>query len=217
MFGPIHNSLPTWLPRRLRFMPGTLPVDAGQTLLAALRRDERFIDHVAVVTRAGDWDGMGSLPMIVQAMPSGAEEVEIGQEYWTGEYVYVRPPYMAGMEQDVPMPYTQQGWEVARAARRYVGTPYSFLDYVAILGVHLGVKNGALRRYVRSTGHMICSQLADQAMADAGFHVFTDGRLPQDVMPVELYRALTRMPGVLVLRPGLDHAFTSPAGWVAEP
>lgn len=50
---------------------------------------------------------------------------------------------------------------------------------------------------------MICSQLVDQALADAGFHVFDDGRLPQDVVPAELFRALLDTPGTTYVVPGM--------------
>ena len=195
-FGPIGG-----------FIPGFFPVDVGQWLLARTSREERDIDHVFVVTRAfeppGRFATASTAVHIVQAMPSGAEEISIGQEHWTDRYVYVRPAYADVL----------QARETAQAARRYVGTPYSFLDYAAIAGWHAGIKNGLIRRYVRSTGHMICSQLADQALFDAGFHVFNDGRLPQDVMPCELYRALIAMPGTLVLHPGED---PSTRGWYPE-
>lgn len=189
-FGPIGG-----------FVPGFFPVDVGQFLLAGTKRVERDIDHVFVVTRAFEPADAprrlaGTQAHIVQAMPSGAEEIGIGAEHWTDRYVYVRPDYSG--------PWVPNGDAVARAARAYVGTPYSFLDYAAIAGLHAGIRNGPVRRYVRSTGHMICSQLADQALTDAGFHVFTDGRLPQDVMPIELYRKLTSMTGTLVLHPGED-------------
>lgn len=180
----------------------------GQKLLAATSWDERHLRHVFVVTEGArqrdfpfihrdpdgfTYEGMHSnlqRPRIVQAMPSGAEEIEIGPEHWTKNFVYLRPQY----EDD-------EGWHVASCAQRYIGTPYSFADYAAILGLHMGVKNGLVRRRVTSSGHMICSQLADQALSDAGYHVFDDGRLPQDVMPVELYRALAAMPGTQIIRP----------------
>ena len=190
-FGPIGG-----------FIPGFFPVDVGQWLLARTSREERDIDHVFVVT-----ESRHPIPTvrIVQAMPSGAEEISIGREHWTDRYVYVRPAYADQVDPFRPgLEYRSQGWRVAAAARKYVGTPYSFLDYAAIAGLHAGIKNGLIRRYVRSTGHMICSQLADQALFDAGFHVFNDGRLSQDVMPCELYRALIAMPGALVLHPGKD-------------
>ncbi len=197
-FGPIGG-----------FVPGFFPVDVGQALLAATKRVEWNIDHVFVVTRAFERTedretGTGWLHrvQVVQAMPSGAEEISIGQEHWTDKYVYVRPAYDPGQPFEIGYENRSQGFKVAYHARKYIDTPYSFLDYAAIAGLHAGIRNGPIRRYVTSSKHMICSQLADQALTDAGFHVFTDGRLPQDVMPVELYRKLAGLPGTQYLRPG---------------
>ncbi len=168
---------------------------AGQKLLAATERGEYKIKHVFVVTQ-----GSAIAPKIVQAMPSGAEEIHIDESWLSQPFTYVRPNYPGGRD---------QGFRVAEMAQRMVGTPYSFLDYAAILGLHAGVKNGLVWRRVKSSGHMICSQLADQAMADAGWHVFDDGRLPQDVMPIELYRKMRSMPG-WTLKPVIG------ADWVAN-
>lgn len=136
----------------------------GQMILA----ETGYPQHVGVVVDGG---------RLVQAMPKGAEVVTLDKRHWTGDITFIRPNYRSE--------YTAPA--VARAALRYVGTPYSFLDYAAIAGLHLGIKNGPIRRYVRTSQHMICSQLADQALADAGWHVFDDGRLAQDVTPVALY------------------------------
>jgi hypothetical protein len=35
---------------------------------------------------------------------------------------------------------------------------------------------------------MICSQLVDTILCRAGYHLFADGRLPQDVTPGALFR-----------------------------
>jgi len=184
MFGPIGGLI-----------PGVFPVGIGQLALKAATRETWGFRHVAVVVSANP-------PRIVQAMPSGAEEIEVGPEHFTNDYLYVRPAY-----NDMPGEWNQAKL-TAKAARRYVGTPYSFLDYAAILGLHLGVKDGRVRRYVRASGHMICSQLADQALTDAGWHTFTDGRLPQDVMPAELLRKLLTMPG--------QHRYGMEARWTAN-
>ncbi len=228
MFSKIGNTLPSWLPRWAQFMPGTLPVGLGQWLLAHTSKEERNIDHVAVVVVAqrpsliplydgADLNPAPMPPMIVQAMPSGAEMVEIGSEHWTEDVVYLRPAYQSAdptYAMDMPgHPYAiGQAGIVAEAARSYVDTPYSFLDYAAIALHHIdpvwrvspgSVGSQPLARYVTDSGHMICSQLANQALSDAGFHVFTDGRLPQDVMPVELYRALLAMPDTKIIWPEL--------------
>lgn len=141
--------------------------------------DAKRVQHVGVVTTVK--------PLrLVQAMPGGAVEIELTAEYFTDAFVYVRPPYAM-----------TQGLLVAIEARRYIGVPYSFLDYAAIAGRHVLALKSTDRtpfdRHVSSTKHMICSQLADQALSDAGFHVFDDGRIPQDVTPAALYRALLNM------------------------
>ncbi len=159
-------------------------------------------------------NGVITAPRLVQAMPGGAEEIElIGLKYASPDHIYLRPLYVSP---------EQGGRRVAQRARGYVGTPYSFLAYAA-LALH-GVdpvwriapeacRSQPLARYIRSTGHMICSQLADQAMADAGFHVFDDGRLPQDVVPAELFRALLAMPGTRYLIPGRTDGWSDGQGW----
>jgi hypothetical protein len=153
--------------------------------------DAKRVQHVVVVTQAAD-PARGEQVCIVQAMPNGAEEIAIDFRHASAAFVYVRPDYRSE--------YTAPG--VARAARRYVGVPYSFLDYAAIAGRHLLAQRPEQRtpldRYVSATGHMICSQLADQALADAGFHVFTDKRIPQDVTPAALYHRMLELPHTII-------------------
>lgn len=74
----------------------------------------------------------------------------------------------------------------ADAARKYKGVPYSFLDYDAIAAHRLHIPAPGLRQYIESTKHMICSQLTDQADADAGIHNF-ENRWPGFVTPGNLY------------------------------
>lgn len=177
--------------RHLRPRSVEMLVRAGQWTLG----ETGYPQHVAVVVQAAGPPPWPEPARIVQAMPSGAEEIALTPEHFTKDYVYVRPAYAVGEPFRIGYEYRSQGFKVAHAARTYVGTPYSFLDYAAIAGLHLGVENGPIRRYVTTTGHMICSQLADQAMSDAGFHVFDDGRLPQDVVPSALYRQLLSLSG----------------------
>jgi hypothetical protein len=78
---------------------------------------------------------------------------------------------------------------VASAAIGLIGTPYSWEDYYALAAVrlHLDLIARPLRKYVADSGHMICSQLVDEAYARAGVQLFNDGRLPGDVTPGDLY------------------------------
>lgn len=75
---------------------------------------------------------------------------------------------------------------VVAAARSYLGRPYSILDYLSLALVTFHVRPRRLVDYVKSTGHMICSQLVDQCYLDAGVNLFDDGRFPGDVTPGDL-------------------------------
>lgn len=76
--------------------------------------------------------------------------------------------------------------EIVRIARSLEGTPYSFADYLALFLERIGLSFGLTKRYVKNTGHMICSQFCDEVYRRAGIHLFDDGRLPQDVTPGDL-------------------------------
>jgi hypothetical protein len=180
IFGPIGG-----------FIPGVFPVGAGELLLKAATKETWKIRHVLVAIGDGT---------AVQAMPHGAERITLDAKHWTSEYIYVLPKYV----QD-------QAGRVAEAALSLIGTPYSFLDYGA-LALHAidpvwriaphATDSQPLARYIQSTGHMICSQLADECMKRADFHVFADGRLPQDVMPSALYTGLQKLGPQSVIIPG---------------
>ena len=74
---------------------------------------------------------------------------------------------------------------IVAAAMGYVGTPYSFLDHAAIAAHRFHLWAPGLQRYVKSTRHMICSQLVAQCYADAGVDLFP-GRWPGFVVPDDL-------------------------------
>jgi cell wall-associated NlpC family hydrolase len=84
---------------------------------------------------------------------------------------------------------------VVKAAHGYVGTPYSWPDYAALAAhtLHLLPATKALKDYVASTKHMICSQLVDQCFEDAGWHLFNDKRWPGYVTPGSLYHLLSSL------------------------
>jgi hypothetical protein len=81
---------------------------------------------------------------------------------------------------------TQYGLDVASAALNYQGIPYSFLDYGAIALHRFHVSTDYLQTYIASTGHMICSQLADRAAMDGGWHLFSDERWEGFVTPLDI-------------------------------
>jgi cell wall-associated NlpC family hydrolase len=79
--------------------------------------------------------------------------------------------------------------QVADVAMTLVGTPYSYLDYLALTAVEARFPGaGALRRYVESSGHLICSALVDRVYSRSGIELFDDERYAGDVTPGDLDR-----------------------------
>jgi len=153
----------------------TIPgrVGAGVALGQALLRDECRFTHTWIVARTGPGYAFG-----VEAMPHGARSVVQNEdEPRIGPgFGYVRLP-LTDDQRSLVHP-----WVLER-----IGTPYSFLDYLSIGLLHLGLPRRLVAGRVTSSRHMICSQLVDAALTDAGFHLFDDGRLPQDVTPGALF------------------------------
>jgi hypothetical protein len=172
-------------------VPGLFPVGAGQVALFLTRRWWRMvrsirqwfhIRHVAVVHEFVDG------ARIVQAMPRGVECVSFQRsKHWTPGHVYIRPDWE----------YPSQGRDMAYYALSYLGTPYNFLTYLKLAAgaFRMRLTEGWLRRHMSTRRDMMCSQHVDQSLADAGYRIFDDGRLPQDVVPAELFDALIRRPG----------------------
>lgn len=124
---------------------------------------------------------------VAEAMPSGARIQPFDREYKT-EVAYVQ----------VPLSDEQRSALVEHLRARLVrpgGIKYSFSDYLAIALAHLGIKPKWLRNYITKSDRQICSQLADYELSTVGYHVFDDGRLPQDVTPGALYFELQELPG----------------------
>lgn len=127
--------------------------------------------HAFVVT------GTGPKGLIVEAMPGGAREVP--NWHLEKDTIYLRCP-------DI-----HRG-PVAEAAHALVGTPYSWADYVAMGGARFHIPEPHLKRYVETSGHLICSQLADRAAYRGGWHLFNDKRWVGDVSPGDLTKLYYR-------------------------
>lgn len=82
---------------------------------------------------------------------------------------------------------------ICEIARTYIGTPYSYLDYLSLAALRLHVRPKWLTDYVEDTGHMICSQLADRIAYEAGVHLFADGRFAGDVTPADWENLLNKL------------------------
>ena len=143
--------------------------------------------------RVGQWingDGFGVYEhafivlddgMLLEAEPGGARIA--GLDEYAGRHVeYVCPPGLTAEQRAL----------ICQKARAMVGIKYSFLGYAAIAAHRFRLPIPGLRRYIASTGHQICSQMADQCYQDAGVHLFNDGRWPGWVTPADLAALLGR-------------------------
>ena len=120
----------------------------------------------------------GESRQIIEAMPGGARLVWLRGSDRTGYgYGYARLGLTEG----------QRG-RILSEALALEGTPYSFLDYLSIALLHLGLPRKFTAKRVADSGHMICSQLVDFVLCRVGMKLFADGRVSQDVTPGALFR-----------------------------
>lgn len=158
--------------------PGDIGLTSIQGPVGALIRAGQFLngdgfasyEHAFVVLPGS---------RLIEAMPGGAR-IRALAEYDQRTVLYVSP---AGLT------YAQRVL-IAETAAAYEGVGYSFLDYTALAAHRFHLPLPGLRRYVASTRHLICSQLADQAYADAGVQLFRDGRWPGYITPGALFELL---------------------------
>ncbi|MER7922150.1 hypothetical protein ABTY96_03265 [Streptomyces sp. NPDC096057] len=141
-------------------------IAAGQWLVG----DASPVQHALIYVGNG---------MIVQAMPGGAELIPLEE---------ANEPYVWSTGR-IPLTAAERV-QIVGAARGLVGTPYSFLDYGSIALAHYRIRPAWVRDFVADSGHLICSQLVDEAYLRAGVHLFDDGRLPGDVTPGDLWKLL---------------------------
>lgn len=146
--------------------------------------------RVGIGIRVGQWlNGQGFADFehafvfiggdgIIEAEPGGAVQSSLSR-YDPARVAWLRCP-------------AQHRLAVALAATKYKGVPYSFLDYGAVAAHRLHLPVPLLRRYIGDSQHMICSQLADQAAMDGGWHLFGDGRWPGYVTPAALWQLYAR-------------------------
>lgn len=114
---------------------------------------------------------------VIQAMPSGAEIVPLKGYLEPGAALFLH---------DWPEVTEEQRKNLFVEARKLVGTPYGFSDYIALAFLGIGLKPKFLRKYVANNGRMICSQLVDYLFCKVGVHLFDDGRPSQDVTPGDI-------------------------------
>lgn len=109
---------------------------------------------------------------IVEAEPGGARLAPL-DEYDSRLIVWLRCP-------------DEHRQAVADAAKSLIGTPYSAADYFALALHRFHIPAPGLRRYIQSSGHLICSALADRAAEMGGWRIFRDGRWDGYVVPADL-------------------------------
>jgi hypothetical protein len=158
-------------------------------------------------------NGVITAPRLVQAMPHGAEEIEMRYDtHWTPRHAYVR----------LPEDYPGQAGDAAAIARLMVreGVAYSFASYAALATWRWGWKTPRLEAWIGRrrpevvslehwsnglAGHprggrlpveAICSVLADQAWSLAGKRVMV-GTVPQVVTPGAMAGQVWDRPGVV--------------------
>lgn len=150
----------------------------GIALAQAITGDASRFTHVFIVLDNEE---------VAEAMPSGARVQPFDREYKT-EVAYAR----------LPLSDEQRSALVSHLRGRMArpgGIKYSFADYLALALAHSGLRPKWLRDYIAKSSRQICSQLADYELTNVAYHVFDDGRLPQDVTPGALIQELQELVG----------------------
>lgn len=155
-----------WLIRRGQYLAETPAV-------RWLRRDYLPNYQHAFVYLGADAEGVEQL---IGAEPGGAcirPVSEYSDIYWCMNIAAkFTPEQLAG---------------AAQAARGFEHVGYSFLDYAALFAHRLRIPVPGLKAYIKSTGHVICSQLCDASYQARGLQIFRNGRWNGYVMPMDLY------------------------------
>jgi hypothetical protein len=132
-----------------------------------------MFDHAVICSRVS----RGTI-YIVEATPDGAKE----NVWHYGDHDHL---WSTGL--------VKTSTKAGKAALAYVGKPYSWRDYMAIAlhAWHLWLPG--LRIYLRSTRHLMASQLVDRAERDAGVPLFADRRCRGYVRPSDLADLILRI------------------------
>jgi hypothetical protein len=120
---------------------------------------------------------------IVEAEPGGALISDLAE--YDGRPIIWSTGY-------VPLTDEQRNL-IVQSALAQEGTPYSFLDYLAIALYRLGIKHPGVAKRVESSNHLICSQLVALDYENAG--VKLTEYPPYLVTPGKLYKYLNTLRG----------------------
>ena len=124
---------------------------------------------------------------------------------YLGEGLIVEAEPGTGGARIVELTYTDIRWStgivdltdkernrIAIAGFTFEGVRYSAMDYFALAAHRVGANwvYPHLQQYIRTSRHMICSQLVDRAYHNGGVQLFKDGRWDGDVTPGSLDKRL---------------------------
>lgn len=144
-----------------------LLVSLGQWLVG----DASRYSHAGIVLDDGT---------VLEAMPTGARIAPLAA-------VLVRRPLAFSWA--VPLTAEQRAAVVA-GARTLEGSRYGFAAYLHLALLRFGIAWGWLIGRLERDHRFICSQLVDHVYAQAGVHLFTDGRAHFEVTPGDLANCL---------------------------
>ncbi len=165
--------------------PGDILLTRGTgivpTLIRAITRSP--VNHAGIVT--GHTGELG-LFYAVEALSQGVVTRVRSLDRPNGDRVLIiRPTQSIAVRRRV----AKAALNDADRIPRYL---YSWVDLLAAGALQYGIRPKLVRDIVARQDRRICSQEVDQAFLEAGVHLFTDGRLPQDVTPGDLlWLALT--------------------------
>lgn len=91
---------------------------------------------------------------------------------------------------EIDNPTDTQRQKIVYEAKLSRGTAYGFADILALALIRFGFRPKWLKNLVTASNTEICSQLVDDCYTRAGYHLFNDERLPQDVTPKDLWKRL---------------------------
>jgi cell wall-associated NlpC family hydrolase len=157
-----------------------LPGDFGLTRIAGVTGKlvsvgQRAVGSGSYFTHAFVYVGNGH---IIEAEPGGARLSTLAHALEGGKHAVYSDLELTGAQRR----------DIVSAALSLKGTPYSFLDYLAIGEARI-LRTKHLEHFVADSGHMICSQLVDESYRRAGIDLFP-GRLTGDVAPGDLARLI---------------------------
>lgn len=112
----------------------------------------------------------------MEAMPNGARSFRIDR---------FSPETLRWSTDLVDMTASQR-LDVLHYARACRGVPYSFADYAALAAHRFHVPAPHLKKFIRDSGHMICSQMVDWIYMKSDVNLFEDKRWEGYVTPASL-------------------------------